>query len=172
MRVLFLIVAFLGAAGAGAQAPEHELKAAFLFKFLSFVEWPQAPRPTDTPLVIGVLGADEIAAQLELIVPGRSAQGREVTVRRMREGESAAGLHMLFIGREALRARAGDAKPPASALLTVCDWPGALDQGCVINFVRTGERIGFDVALDTAERRGLRISSRMLAVAQNVRTVR
>ena len=149
-----------------AQPKEHEVKAAFLFKFLSFVEWPQEAM-RDGPLVIGVVGAEDIAAELQQIVPGRSVQGRPVTVRRLREGETA---HMIFMGRgESARLRELVRLAPAAPVLVVCDWEGALEQGAVVNFLRGEGRVRFEVALDAAERRNLRISPRMLAVAQSVK---
>ena len=154
-----------------AQPLEHEVKAAFLFKFLSFVEWPQAALGAPgAPLVIGVAGAEDAAAALEQMSAGRSAQGRPVEVRRLREGEPPTGVHMLFLARgQAQRLREIARVAPAQPLLIVCEWDGALDQGAAVNFVRADARVRFEVALDAAERRSLRISSRMLSVALNVR---
>ena len=165
----WLLALFCGAAF--GQALEHEVKAAYLFKFLSFVEWPQAALGgPGAPLVIGVAGADDAAAALEQMSAGRSAQGRPVEVRRLREGELATGVHMLFLPRAlAPRLRELGRAAPVQPLLIVCEWDGALDQGAAVNFVRADSRVRFEVALDAAERRGLRISSRMLAVASGVR---
>ena len=165
---IVLFVFLLLPAAAGAQALEHEIKAAFVFKFLSFVEWPaQAFARPETPIAIGVLGAEEVYSELQEIVPGRVVQGRPVTVRGVREGESVNGLHVLYVGRGGGPALVRLGQP--RSLLTITEWDGALDQGGIINFVRSEGRVRFEVALDTAERRGLRISSRMLAVAHNVR---
>jgi hypothetical protein len=154
-----------------AQPLEHEVKAAFLFKFLSFVEWPQAALgAAGAPLVIGVAGAEDAAAALEQMSAGRSVQGRPLEVRRLREGEPAAGVHMLFLARgQTPRLRELARAAPGQPLLIVCEWDSALDQGAAVNFVRAEGRVRFEVALDAAERRNLRISSRMLGVALNVR---
>jgi hypothetical protein len=168
LLVAFLFFVPLIAAG---QALEHEIKAAFVFKFLSFVEWPaQAFARPETPIAIGVLGADEVYNELQEIASGRVVQGRPVTVRRVREGEPLNGLHVLYIGRGGAPALAKLGQ--ARNLLTITEWDGALDQGSIINFVRSEGRVRFEVALDTAEGRGLHISSRMLAVAQNVRSAK
>jgi hypothetical protein len=150
------------------QAFEHEVKAAYLFRFLSFVEWPQSTflRP-DSPIVIGVLGADDVLAELREIVPGRVVQGRPVAAVRLHEGASLAGVHVLFVGREAGAQLARLA--PTRGVLVVSDSERGLDQGAVVNFVRAEGRVRFEVALDAAEQRELRISSRMLAVASSVR---
>src|SRR5205823_10628325 len=81
-------------------AAETQIKAAFLYKFSGFVEWPpKAFTRPESPFTIGVIGADELAAELEQIVKGRTVLERAVVVRRMRRGESVAGIQMLFIGQ-------------------------------------------------------------------------
>lgn len=167
LRTLLMALACLVPALAAAQA-EHEVKAAFLVRFLSFVEWPEPAfaRP-ESPIVIGVLGSDEVMAALQEITAGRVVQARPVLVRRMREGESAAGLHLLFIGRAASASLPKFAGTPGVLLVSESD--GALERGATVNFVRRDARVRFEVALDVAERQGLRISSRMLSVAQHVR---
>jgi hypothetical protein len=153
---------------AAAQPQEHEVKAAFLYKFLSFVEWPaQSFARAGSPLVIGVLGADEVHASLQEIVPGRSAQGRPVELRKLKDGERPAGVHMLFVGRAAAASLPKLGAQPG--LLVVSEAEGALEHGAMINFVGVDGRVRFEIAPEAAERRGLRISSRMLAVAQHVR---
>ena len=169
MRAALAVVALLVSCLALAQPREHEVKAAFLFKFPSFVEWPEAALGGG-PLVIGVAGAEDVAAELQQIVPGRSVQGKPVVVRRLREGEPLAGVHVVFLGRaESARLREIVRSAPAQPVLIVCEWEGALEQGAVLNFLRGDGRVRFEVALDNAERRGLRISPRMLAVAQSVK---
>jgi hypothetical protein len=171
MRLLAAAWLLAFSCGAAAQPLEHEVKAAFLFKFLSFVEWPPAALgAAGAPLVIGVAGADDAAAALAQMAAGRSAQNRPVEVRRLREGEPSAGVHMLFLARGmAPRLRELARAAPGQPLLIVCEWEGALDQGAAINFVLAEGRVRFEAAPDAAERRGVRISSRMLAVALNVR---
>ena len=175
LRNAFLAAALCAPAPGLAQAvQEFEVKAAYLYRFLSFVEWPrEALGEREAPIVIGVEGSDETAAALTGMVEGRRAQGRPIEVRRVRAGEPTAGLDVLFLGRgssaalrEVLRAA------PAQPLLIVCEWEGALDQGAVVNFVLREGRVRFEVALDAAEARRLRISSRMLAVAASVRSAR
>lgn len=164
LLVLFLVVPLC----ASGQALEHEVKAAYLFRFLAFVEWPQSSflRP-DSPIVIGVLGDEAVLEELRAIVPGRVVQGRPVAAVRLRESASLAGVHVLFVGREASAQLARLA--PTRAILVVSDAERGLDQGAVVNFVRAEGRVRFEVAVDAAEQRELRISSRMLAVASNVR---
>jgi hypothetical protein len=147
------------------------VKAAFLFRFLSFVEWPALAfsRPDD-PIVIGVMAADEVLAELKGIVPGRTTQNRPVAVRLLKPGEPAPGLHVVFVGRSATSQIPRLAE--LSGVLLVSESEGALELGSMINFLRVDGRVRFEAAPDQAERRGLRLSSRLLTVAQYVRPAR
>lgn len=164
-----LAIAFAPAALAQrGEASEASVKAAFLYKFANYVEWPaNAFASLSAPLVFGVSGGDEIAAELERIVPGRTVNGHPVVVKRVNDGESLRGLHLLFIGRDrplAPMLRAAQSQ----SVLTVTDADRALELGSAINFVPAGDRVAFEVSLDAAEKSGHRISSRMLSVARRV----
>jgi len=170
LRPLVIAVAFL-ASGAARAEFEHEVKAAFLFRFLAYVEWPETAFPnTNAPIVVGVLGADEVQAALSAMVAGRSAQGRAIEVRRLNEGEPSKGCHMLFVGSGADVDLSRLARQPG--LLVVSDVKGSIDNGAMISLVRVGNNVRFQVAPEAAERSGLRISSRMLAVAQLIKPAR
>ena len=150
-------------------APEATVKAAFLYKFAGYVEWPANAFPqAESPLVIGVMGAEEVAAELEKIVPGRHVNNRRVVARRVRSGETLRGIHLLFIGRTDPNLRAALAAAQQQGVLSVTDAERGLESGGAISFVTVEDRVGFEVSLEVAERSGLRISSRMLAVARRV----
>jgi hypothetical protein len=171
LRLLLAAAAFAAAASAHAQreAPEASVKAAFLYKFANYVEWPaNAFASPSAPLVIGVAGADEVAADLERIAPGRSIGAHPVTVRRVHDRESLRGVHILFVSRNDASAAALIRGARDQGVLTVTEGDGGLESGSAINFVTAGDRVGFEVSLDAAEKSGHRISSRMLAVARRV----
>lgn len=152
--------------------PEHQVKAAFLYKFAGYVDWPAAAfaRP-DTPLTIAVTGADVVAAELVQATSGRTVEGRSVTVKRVKSGESLAGVHILFVGKaESARLSQWAQSAQQNSTLIVTESDGALAQGSVINFVMADRRVRFEVALDSAEKSKLKLSSRLLAVALQVRT--
>jgi hypothetical protein len=152
-----------------APARESTVKAAFLYKFGSFVEWPATAfaRPED-PFVIGVLGEDGLALDLEQLTRGLKVQGRPVHVRRVRDAQGAAEPHILYVG-SAREARLREVLPPLSApVLVVTQQEGALKQGSSINFSNEGGRLRFSASPPAAEARGLRLSSRLLDVAQAV----
>jgi uncharacterized protein DUF4154 len=157
-------------AQADAQADEYRVKAAFLYKFGSYIEWPSGSfARTDSPVTIGVIGADALAEELVQIVAGRNVHGRPVRVRRLRPGDPIAGLHVLFVGRadggrlaEILAAARGQ------ALLTVTESEEGLELGSMINFVVVEDKVRFDIAPPPSESSKLKISARLLGVARKV----
>jgi len=157
-------------AQAQIQATDVQVKAAFLYKFGAYVEWPsQAFQAPDTPFTIGVLGADAVAEELEQITAGRTVHGRPVAVRRLKRGEPLGALHVLFAGRtEAARLAEVLAPVRSQPLLVVTDAAERVPEGSIINFVPVDNKLRFDIALAAAERMQLRISARLLAVARRV----
>ena len=146
----------------------HEVKGAYLFKFLSYVEWPDDMLAgPHAPLVIGVLGDEPVRGALEEIVQGRQAQGHPVEVRRLKNGDAADGLHMLYAGKDSVQELARYAG--RRGLLLVGNSDDGLARGAMINLVLAENRVRFEVAPEPAERAGIHISSRMLALAQFVK---
>jgi hypothetical protein len=155
-----------------AQIAEYRVKAAFLYKFGDYIEWPgDAFARPDSAVVIGVMGADVLADELGKIVAGRTIAGRPVTVRKLRRGDALAGLHLLFVGRsEGSRLADLFAETKGHAILTVTESDQAASPGSVINFVVVDDKVRFDIALQPAEQGNLKISSRLLAIARRVAT--
>lgn len=173
-RCLALVA--LGAACAAVPRPAHagepsleaSVKAAYLYKFLGFVEWPAAAFADGTePIRIGVAGDDAVLNELQQVLPGRTVQGRRVLARRVRAGEPVDALHVLFAGRSLTRQPwlAAQAERP---LLLVTDAPQGLESGSAINFLLVDGRVRFEVSLTAAEQAGVRLSSRLLGVAERV----
>lgn len=148
---------------------ESAVKAAFLYKFGSFVEWPAGSfRSPAAHFVIGVHGDDAVASELEQITAGRAVDGHPVRVLRVRDRDDLQPLHILFAGgaranraRELLAAAQG-------AVLTVADGPVGGDPGPVLYFTEEEGRVRFVASLAAAAARGLKLSSKLLAVAQQV----
>ncbi|MEO7742175.1 MAG: YfiR family protein [Usitatibacter sp.] len=162
-------VAAFASSALAQQAAEAAVKAAFLYKFAGYVEWPDsALLPSEAPFTIGIIGADDVAAELDRLVPGRTVLNRRVVVRRVKEGEGLKGVHLLFIGRGEANPRALLRAAQQQGTLAVTESERGFELGSAINFVTLDDRIGFEVSLESAEKSGLRISSRMLAVARRV----
>ena len=171
LALIATATAFGGRAFAQAlEVTESVVKAAFLYKFAGYIDWPDiALEPASGAFVIGVMGNDEVYAELGRIQPGRSVAGRGLVVRRVRDLDSLAGVQMLFVGRpESARLPVLVRAAQRQGILVVSETERGLEAGSVINFVVLDNRVGFDVSLDSAERSGHRVSSRMLAVARRV----
>ena len=153
---------------------EEDVKAAFLYKFPAYVEWrPGSFGQPSSPIVIGVTGDDTVAEALRALVAGREAGERPVQIRQLAPGALPAGLHLLFVGRGASSQVPRLAPMAASqGVLLVTDYEGALDDGSAINLLVIDHRVRFEVSLDATARAGLKLSSRMLAVALWVRPAR
>jgi hypothetical protein len=164
-------VPFVPSASAQSGADEQAVKAAFLYKFGSYVQWPDSAfaRP-DSPVVIAVAGADDIYDRLVRIAAGRSIAGRPIAVRRLQKGERLTGIHILFVGSGAkqwlneLVARIG-----RRPILLVTEEESGMPDGSVINFKLIEDRVRFDVSLMAAEASGLKLSALLLSVARQVR---
>ena len=170
LLVFFCLTAVGAQSGADEAHTERSVKAAFLYKFLGYVDYPEAATPGfGEPLVIGILGADHVADELRRITIGRSMNGRTVVVRKLRQGEAPGKVHMLFIGDEDVaeteKLLAAVRQTP---VLTVTETARNLRTDSVINFRVVDDRVRFEVSLDAAEKNNLKLSSRLLAVAYKV----
>lgn len=170
MLACFCVTAFGAQSGSDEASLERSVKAAFLVKFLGYVDYPDNATPgAGEPMVIGVLGADDVAEELRRITAGRSMNGRAVAVRKLHAGDALGKVQMLFIGDDDLadieKALAAVRQQP---VLTVTEIGRNVRQDSVINFRVVDERVRFEVSLDAAEKNNLKLSSRLLAVAYKV----
>ncbi|MEO5881678.1 MAG: YfiR family protein [Caldimonas sp.] len=152
------------------EALESSVKAAYLYKFLSYVDWPAPAFATAyAPQVIGVMGSDEVLAELQRLVAGRVVNGHPLVATRIAPGDSVDLLHVLYIGRAA-RTAAAMRSVSGRPVLTITDGPSGLGEGSVLNFVAVQGKVRFEASLPAAERAGLKLSARLLAVAERVVT--
>lgn len=174
MAVMFAVFGLLlhnGARAESEQVLERQVKAAFLYRFTEFITWPEEVSPTpNRPFVIAVIGPDSLADELRQVVFGRAVQNRPVEVRRLSGDSGFTDENIIFISDEQRQRLPHVVRAAPRGALIVTESNGALSLGSIINFVLVDGRVRFEIALDAAERRGLRLSSRLLAVAQTVRT--
>lgn len=166
--LLAITIASTGPTAASAQtASGADLKAAFLLNFSKFVEWPAGT--AGEPLMIGVLGDDAVADALRDLAGGKSVGGRPLVARRVVLKDTLAELQMLFIGASE-NARMAEALQRTSSghVLTVSDQDRFCEHGGIIEFRSERDRVRFDIDLDRAERAGLVINSKLLALAKTV----
>jgi len=169
----FAIVAAVLSMAAAVETPaqsvgEYHLKAAFLFNFARFVEWPAESfkRPTD-PILICVLGESEIAGPLEEAVKGKLVGERHLVIQRGLVS-GLAGCHIVFAGANGKRRRfAEEMKGPG--ILTIGEDEAFLSDGGAVALLLVSDRVRMKINLSAAERAGLHISSKLLGLAQVVR---
>ena len=169
-----LLLLVCGAGEALAQqaqdrARESLVKAAFLHKFASFVEWPPGlfDKP-ESPLKIGILGNDPVWQDLSDLAKDRDRDGRPVVVTRLKDGDTLTGYHILYLKASSAPRMAELLQQVPEGVLTVADSDGAHPRGSVMSFFLDDGRVGFGVSLDSAKRQRLRLNPRLLAVARNV----
>jgi hypothetical protein len=172
-RVLWVLGLGLLLNGAYAQAPtagEYQVKAAFLFNFAKFVEWPPSGfSDASAPLRICVFGQDPFGQELRNITNEKTVNGRKLQVDQVSDLQHARSCHILFIARSGTTSVTQIVEGLRGAsVLTVGDSKGFAEQGGMINFVLENDRVQFEVNRKAAEHSGLKISSKLLSVAKLV----
>jgi YfiR/HmsC-like len=163
---MFAVFGSLGAHAAEFTA--DSVKAAFLYRFASYVEWPD-DAPAIGPFVIAVSGADEVASQLERLLRHKTMSGRPVVMRRVSSAQELDGAHILYVGAQAFaRTRSLREAALTRPILMVTDNEHGLDGGGVINFTEVDRNVRFEISLVAADRARLKIDSALLSVAAHV----
>jgi hypothetical protein len=170
-----LVVGFALAAGWGAAARiqetslEYPIKAAFLYKFGSFVEWPPEAFPTaSSPVNVCVVGRDPFGPVLDRTVRGQTVGARPVTVRRLSAVTPASGCHIAYLGGSPEQSVSEAARTLSGApVLTVTDGLET-DAPAAVRFTVLANRVRFKIDLRTAARNGVSISSKLLNLAVEV----
>ena len=154
----------------GQAAEEYEVKAAFLYNFTKFVEWPPGAFPDDAaPIVIAVFGPDPFGPTLDDVVAGERAGGRPLVIRRVKNSTDLDGCHVIFVSPPKAEAFLSLVQSFSHLpMLTVGETDGFADLGGIIQFVVRQRKVRFRINIAAAERAGLKMSSRLLNLAEVV----
>lgn len=169
-----ILIASPAASQETPKVSEYQVKAAFLYNFAKFVEWPDGTHSSaDSPLRVGVLGKDPFGEILERTFKGRTAQGRSFSIARSDNPQDLLTCHIVFIrppeeGTLIPLLKAFDGRP----VLTVGEMEGFARSGGVINLYLQEKQVRFEINPTAAERAGLKISSKLLQLARLVREER
>jgi hypothetical protein len=149
-----------------APAEKQALEAAFLYRFLFFVDWPADKLGTETaPLIIGVLGDglfDILLAETQHL----KVNERPVVARHIQSPEQARDCHLLFIGKSMENDLQNILfKISGSSILTVSNIERFAENGGMIEFKIVNERLRFSINRETVDQQGLKLSSKLLKVA-------
>jgi len=150
---------------------ECEIKAAFIYNFTKFVEWPGGsladPR---APFVIGVLGDSGCDAALEQLASDHQISGHPIEVRKVASAQEVKSLQILYVGRTQDPQFAALASTiPVSPVLTVGESATFVSAGGMVNFVQQDNKLRFEINVHSAAQAGLRVSAQLLKLAMSVR---
>lgn len=163
-----LSVASPRAVQAGALA-EYEIKAAFIYNFTKFVQWPPtAFAQPEAPLILCVIGEDAFGPALDTI-DHKLAQGHELRVRRHVRLEDARSCHLLFVAQsERARLAAVLRAVSGASVLTISDIDRFAEAGGVIGLYEVDSNVHFSINRDRARSAMLQINSQLLKLAKIV----
>jgi hypothetical protein len=173
--IIRLIVAAMVAPCSGqpdisAKTPtEYQVKAAFLYNFVKFVEWPAAPNEQKDPLAICILGQDPFDGALDRITQGKTINDRRIVIRRTNDIAIARSCQVLFVSlSETSRLTEIVKALRDTSILSVSDIGRFCQSGGVIAFAMEGQRVRFQINVKAATRANLKISSNLLQLAVTV----
>jgi hypothetical protein len=150
-----------GPRAASQAIEEGHAKAAFLFNFARFVQWPASA----SPLRIGVVGDDHVAELLEAMVRDRQISGRTLQVRALRHGDDPAGCDMLYITPSRQREDVEMLRRIHGPVLTIGETVQFLRDGGMVRLFRDDDRVRFQINAQAATDAGLKVHSQLLSLA-------
>ena len=167
---LALAMLFSRSAQAG-EFTESRVKALFLLKFAQYVEWPAgAMADTNAPIVIGVVGSDHVGDELSEAIQGKTVNGHGFEIRRLAADADPGGCQILFISdRAASEVGRILGKAAGQPILTVGEDSAFAENDGMIDFVRKEENVRLEINVSSAKKAGLKISSKLLSVADVVK---
>ena len=167
--VLGVVLRAEAAVAAADASVEPHVKAAFLYNFVKFVEWAD-DRALNGPVTVCVAGSPAVAASLKGAAQQHRADARELVVQQVTSDSLLTACQLVYIAEsDEQRARHWLAALSGSTAFTVSDFERFARLGGVANFFVQDGRLRFAINVDAARRASLRISSRMLALAQIVK---
>ena len=177
LRAYFLILCtgFLFPSSLVAQQSEYTIKAVFLEHFTRFIEWPESCKiaDTSTPFFITVIGENPFGSILEQIYTEQRIKNKRVKIRYISSLDKITDCHILFISSSAKEILPEILSSTRNKpILTVSDTEGFAENGVLINFYMTGDKIKFEINEKAVHASGLVMSYRLLNLARIVNQVR
>ena len=150
---------------------EYQVKAGFVSSFASYVEWPaETFKSAQEPIAICVLGQNPFGAALHALVEGKVVEGRTFVIREIPDRRQAGDCQILYISSsEHLRLRTILESLGDKSVFSVGDTSDFIAEGGIVNLRTEGGRVSIEINSDAAKARHLRISSRLLQLARNIK---
>lgn len=173
--VLPLLASLVFSVRAGEPQPptskEYQVKAAFVYNFLKFIEWPTTNAPAaNAPVVIGVVDKGPMLEALTLTAKGRRINGHDLVVKTLENPAEAKAVQVLFVpgnDRKHLSDWLGEVQ--TASVLTIGESETFAHQHGMINFLLEGDKVRFEIDVGAAEHAGLTISAQLQKLARAVR---
>jgi hypothetical protein len=166
--LLPLAIMTLGTQAQAQAANEYQVKAAFIFNFAKFIDWPaDAFSDGGAPLYLCIVGNDPFGSSIDRLINGNSVDGHRMITKRFKAGDDLRGCHILFISSSEQK-RAGQIMQSVRgvSVLTIGDTSQFTQQGGVINFVIQENKVRFEINAGAAGQARLKISSKLMALAR------
>ncbi|RYY29852.1 MAG: YfiR family protein [Chitinophagaceae bacterium] len=168
--VLAFVLVLLASNFASAQkitSGEYNIKAAFIYNFTRFIEWPDSAFAAPlSPFVIGVMGRDPFGARLEAVMNGETVKGRPIRIKRFTSESQAAGCHIIFVSASApTDVKKFCEKLRGKPVLTVSDIPDFDKDGGMIKLSMSENKITLTIDTAATKASTLDISSKLLRLA-------
>lgn len=173
LRILTTCAVLASGTAAGQTADrdrdEYQVKAALIFKFFKFVEWPEEALPRPAKRVdLCIVGTNPFGDSLDRL-KGREAAGRALEIRRLRPGETLKGCHALYVGQSEKGQIGAISKEAADHhVLTVGDTAGFARKGLAVNFYIEDDSVRFEINREAARLAGITVSAKLLRLAKLV----
>jgi len=168
--ILCVCVGMTPARAADVSMSESQVKALFLYNFAKYVDWPATAFKTpDSPIVIGLYGDAALQSDLEAIVAGKTVDGHPIVIERIKHAADPGPCHILFIKTSAALTPEVLQKLKTLPVLTVGESEDFIANGGMINFVKKENKMRLVINLAAAQACNLRISSKLLGVADVVK---
>jgi len=154
----------------GNASGEYQVKAAFLFHFAQFVDWPADTfKDASSPITYCTLGGDPFRGALDATLSGKSIGEHPLRVQHFKQAQEARGCQVLFIGTAGQKFISDSlTSVNGNPILTVGETEHFAQDGGVIGFTLADNKVRFEINLDAAEHARLKISSKLLVLAKTV----
>jgi hypothetical protein len=173
-RFVLIVALMSGLCGTQAKAQsdnEYQIKGAFLYNFAKFVEWPAAAFNDDNAaFIFGIVGEDPFGSALDQTINGKTINGRQLVITRLKWGQNLRGCQILFVSsseRSHLAQILGSLS--GASVLTVGEMAQFSQQGGIIRFMMEENKLRFEINTEAAAGAGLKVSSKLLTLAKTVR---
>jgi hypothetical protein len=151
----------------------YKLKVAYIYNFLRYVTWPETAFETaESPIVIGIVGADPFGSTLEALAKSKKANGRPIRVNRIQSLQSLDGCHLVFVSGFVTTAQHSETIQAChgKSILLIGEAPNFANGGASVAFFDDADgTIGFSINVDTIKRQKLSVQAPVLKIARIVK---